>query len=159
MHWSRKWQPTPVFLAGESQGWGACWASVCGIAQSRTRLKQLSSSSSSIVNITPYFSWIYKREIARLWDKCMSDNASFPIWLCHYISTSTEFLFFFFFLSWSMLWYCIYCFGVALSCPRVCVWPCHVAYGISVPQPRIEPGPWQWKPGILTTKPLGNSLC
>ena len=98
MHWSRKWQPTPVFLAGESQGWGACWASVCGIAQSRTRLKQLSSSSSSIVNITPYFSWIYKREIARLWDKCMSDNASFPIWLCHYISTSTEFLFFFFFL-------------------------------------------------------------
>ena len=22
MHWSRKWQPTPVFLPGESQGWG-----------------------------------------------------------------------------------------------------------------------------------------
>ena len=21
MHWRRKWQPTPVFLAGESQGW------------------------------------------------------------------------------------------------------------------------------------------
>src|SRR5574337_923102 len=21
MHWSRKWQPTPVFLPGESQGW------------------------------------------------------------------------------------------------------------------------------------------
>ena len=23
MHWSRKWQPTPVFLPGESQGWGS----------------------------------------------------------------------------------------------------------------------------------------
>ena len=22
MHWRRKWQPTPVFLSGESQGWG-----------------------------------------------------------------------------------------------------------------------------------------
>ena len=95
MHWRRKWQPTPVFLPGESQGqgslvgcrlWGrteldtterlhfhfslscigegdgnplqcsclenprdggAWWATVYGVAQSRTRLKQLSSSSSS----------------------------------------------------------------------------------------------------------------
>ena len=23
MHWRRKWQPTPVFLPGESQGWGS----------------------------------------------------------------------------------------------------------------------------------------
>ena len=22
MHWRRKWQPTPLFLPGESQGWG-----------------------------------------------------------------------------------------------------------------------------------------
>ena len=46
MHWRRKWQPTPVFLPGESQGGGAWWATVCGVAQSRTRLKRLSSSSS-----------------------------------------------------------------------------------------------------------------
>ena len=93
MHWRRKWQPTPMFLPGESQGrgslvgcspWGrkesdtterlhfhfslscigegngnpfqcsclenprdgvAWWAAVYGVAQSRTRLKQLSSSS------------------------------------------------------------------------------------------------------------------
>ena len=44
MHWRRKWQPTSVFLPGESQGWGAWWAAVYGVAQSRTRLKQLSSS-------------------------------------------------------------------------------------------------------------------
>jgi len=47
MHWRRKWQPTPVFLPGESQGWGAWWAAVYGVAQSRTRLMQLSISSSS----------------------------------------------------------------------------------------------------------------
>ena len=94
MHWRRKWQPTPVFLPGESQGrrspvgyspWGfeeldtteqlhfhfslscigegnsnplqcsclenprdggARGAAVYGVTQSRTRLKQLSSSSS-----------------------------------------------------------------------------------------------------------------
>ena len=47
MHWGRKWQPTPVFLPGESQGLGAWWAAVCGVAQSQTWLKWLSSSSSS----------------------------------------------------------------------------------------------------------------
>ena len=45
MHWRRKWQPTPVFLLGESQGRGAWRAAVCGVIQSRTRLKRLSSSS------------------------------------------------------------------------------------------------------------------
>ena len=99
MHWRKKWQPSPVFLPGESQGqgslvgcrlWGrtesdtterlhfrfslscigegngnplqcfclenprdggAWWAAVYGAVQSRTQLKQLSSSSSSIVCI------------------------------------------------------------------------------------------------------------
>ena len=46
MHWRRKWQPTPVFLPGESQGRGAWWAAVCGVIQSRTRLKRLSRSNS-----------------------------------------------------------------------------------------------------------------
>ena len=47
MHWRRKWQLTPVFLPGESQGRGAWWAAVYGVAQSQTRLKRLRSSSSS----------------------------------------------------------------------------------------------------------------
>ena len=42
LHWRRKWQPTPVFLPGESQGRGAWWAAVYGVAQSRTQLKRLS---------------------------------------------------------------------------------------------------------------------
>ena len=44
-HWRRKWQPTPVFLPGESQGRGSLWAAVYGVAQSRTRLRRLSSSN------------------------------------------------------------------------------------------------------------------
>ena len=47
IHWRRKWQPTPVFLPGESQ---RQWAPVYGVAQSRTGLKRLSSSSSSSHN-------------------------------------------------------------------------------------------------------------
>ena len=31
-----KWQPTPVFLPGESQGQGSWWAAVYGVAQSQT---------------------------------------------------------------------------------------------------------------------------
>ena len=46
MHWRRKWQPTPVFLPGESQGRGSL---VYGVAQSRTWLKRLSSSSSRLL--------------------------------------------------------------------------------------------------------------
>ena len=44
MHWRRKWQLTPVFLPGESQG---RWAAIYGVAQSWTQLKRLSSSSLS----------------------------------------------------------------------------------------------------------------
>ena len=43
MHWRRKWQPTPVFLLENPMDRGACWAAVHGVAQSRTRLKWLSS--------------------------------------------------------------------------------------------------------------------
>ena len=50
MHWRKKWQPTPVFLPGESRGQGAWWAAVYGVAQSWTRLKWRSNSSSSSTN-------------------------------------------------------------------------------------------------------------
>ena len=47
MHWRRKWQPTPVFLPGESQGWrslvGCC--RLWGRTESDTT-ERLSSSSS-----------------------------------------------------------------------------------------------------------------
>ena len=47
MHWRRKWQPTPVFLPGESQGRGSWWAAVYGVTQSQTRLRWLSIARSS----------------------------------------------------------------------------------------------------------------
>ena len=60
MHWRRKWQPTPVFLPGESQGRGACWAAVSGVAQSRTRLKRLSSSSSILFfSVIVFYSFVW----------------------------------------------------------------------------------------------------
>ena len=38
MDWSRKWQPTPVFLTGKSHGQRAWQAAVYGITKSQTRL-------------------------------------------------------------------------------------------------------------------------
>ena len=67
MHWRRKWQPTPVFLPGESQGRGAWWAAVYGVAQSRTRLKSQQQQQCIYVNPNlhsshpplPLFSLVY----------------------------------------------------------------------------------------------------
>ena len=54
MHWRRKWQPTLVFLPEDPRDCGASWAAIYGVAQSRTRLKRLSSSSSmSIESVMP----------------------------------------------------------------------------------------------------------
>ena len=50
VHWRWKWHPTPVFLPGESQGrQSLVGCRVCGVAQSQTRLKWLSSSNSRIL--------------------------------------------------------------------------------------------------------------
>ena len=46
MHWRGKWQHTPLFFPGESQGRSIWWAAIYGVAQSWTWLKWLSSSSS-----------------------------------------------------------------------------------------------------------------
>ena len=47
MHWRRKWQPTPVFLPGESQGWGSLVGCRLWGRTESDQLKRLSSSSSS----------------------------------------------------------------------------------------------------------------
>ena len=47
MHWRRKWQPTPGSCLENPRNGGAWWAAVYAVAQSQTRLKRLSSSSSS----------------------------------------------------------------------------------------------------------------
>ena len=52
LHWRRKWQPTALFLLENPGDGGAWWAAVYGVAQSRTRLKWLSSSSSGSSSAT-----------------------------------------------------------------------------------------------------------
>ena len=41
--WRRAWQPTPVFCLENPMDRGAWWATVYGVAKSRTRVKQLST--------------------------------------------------------------------------------------------------------------------
>ena len=53
LHWRRKWQPTPVFLPGEPRGRGSLLGAVYGVAQSWTRLKRLSGSSSRADDKSP----------------------------------------------------------------------------------------------------------
>ena len=57
MHWKRKWQPTPVFLPGESRDRGAWWAAIYGVTQGCTRLTWLSSSSSNISVVWQFISF------------------------------------------------------------------------------------------------------
>ena len=52
MHWRRKWQPTPVFLPGESQGRGSLVG--CRL-WGHTRLKWLSSSSRGKLKLSQFF--------------------------------------------------------------------------------------------------------
>ena len=47
MHWRMKWKPTPVFLLENPRDGGAWWAVIYGVAQNRTQLKRLNSSSCS----------------------------------------------------------------------------------------------------------------
>ena len=70
LHWRRKWQPTPVFLPGESQGRGRLVG--CRL-WGRTRLKRLNSmksrewyNTSKETLIQPYNS-IYNLRHSTLW--------------------------------------------------------------------------------------------
>ena len=67
IHWRRKWHPTPVFLPGESQDGGAWRAAVYGVAQSRTRLKGLSSSSSVPLCVCMYHIFLIQSSVDGLW--------------------------------------------------------------------------------------------
>ena len=70
MLWRRKWQPTPVFLPGESQGRGSLVGCCLWGRKSRTWLKWLRSSSSSTcftciccsTRIRSLFTWLYEKK-------------------------------------------------------------------------------------------------
>ena len=52
-----------MFLPGESQGQGSLVGAIYGVTQSRTRLKRLSSSSSSIKETLHWIEWKQSRKI------------------------------------------------------------------------------------------------
>ena len=87
MHWRRKWQPTPAFLPGESQGRGSLVG--CRL-WGRAQLKRLGSSSSSsgcrIGQLSyKYFSptvvlvFIYFLKISLV---CSQEGVFQQLWLC-----------------------------------------------------------------------------
>ena len=97
MHWRRQWQPTPVLLPGECQGREAWWAAVCGVAQSRTRLKRLSSATfiSDFGNLCP--SSLFLSLVKLYWSQesqCLTFPCCFSVYralafLCDLISFSS----------------------------------------------------------------------
>ena len=84
-HRRRKWQPTPVFLPGESQGQGSLVGCVSGVAQSRTQLKRLSSSSSrksSVFLKTLEYLACFQKAIIQSWN-----SFSFKHSFVHFLAT------------------------------------------------------------------------
>ena len=62
MHWRRKCNPLQCSCLEKPRDGGAWWAAVCGVTQSRTRLKRLSSSSvafwTSLLCDLDFITWI-----------------------------------------------------------------------------------------------------
>ena len=85
-HWRRKWPPTPVFLPGESQGWGAWWAAVYGVAQSRTRLQRLSGSSSSSFIHGSCEKALVRQSVSTVDTELLHPNLRTP-WICFLVAT------------------------------------------------------------------------
>ena len=79
MHWRRKWQPTPVFLPGESQGRGSLMAAVYGVARSRTRLKRLSSSTYLVPTKEPLLA-CHEKETKSIFKQLARDTKYLSIW-------------------------------------------------------------------------------
>ena len=80
IHWRRKWQPTPVFLSGESQGRGAWWAAVYGVAQSQTQMKWLSNIMVILMSSSDLF-----RLFLRLCLHCFVVFISEAMWTCVFL--------------------------------------------------------------------------
>ena len=64
MHWRRKWQPTPVFLPGESQGWGSlvgCHLWGCTVRHDWSTLAAAAAAKPLTVWITTNCGKFFKR--------------------------------------------------------------------------------------------------
>ena len=69
MHWRRKWQPTPVFLPGESQGWGAWWAAISGVAQlDTTEVTQQQQQQHYCLKSRKFISLVIFKKLNEAWN-------------------------------------------------------------------------------------------
>ena len=94
--WRRKWQPTPVFCLENPVDRGAWWAAVHGVAQSRTRLKQLFSmhACTGEENGNPLqYSWLENHRDRRTWRVavCGLQSQTWLKWLSSSSSSSIIF--------------------------------------------------------------------
>ena len=64
MHWRRKWQPTPVFLPGESQGWGSLVG--CRLWR-RTESDTTEATQQQQQQHPPFYLWLF-------WSKCQGQQ-------------------------------------------------------------------------------------
>ena len=81
MHWRRKWQPTQCSCLENPREGGAWWAAICEVAQSQTRLKQLSSSSNFLYYSSDYIphTLLYKKPFLMSHEKQQDQNPSEPL--------------------------------------------------------------------------------
>ena len=56
MHWRRKWPPTPVFLPGESQGWGCIESDTTEVTLQNQLLHTESSQNTALGWLLSFFS-------------------------------------------------------------------------------------------------------
>ena len=57
MHWRRKWQPTPRFLPGESQGWGSLVGG-CLWGRTESDMTELTAAAAVLLGSRCPFIWL-----------------------------------------------------------------------------------------------------
>ena len=91
INWKRKWQPTLLFLPGESRDRGAWRAAICGAAQSWTPLRWLSSSSSgNQYNITGMYISVSYKPCVQIYsiENCFKKPKYFPLFTANLFNYS-----------------------------------------------------------------------
>ena len=72
MHWRRKWQPTPVLLPGESQGWGrsvGCRLWGCRVGHHWSNLAAAAAAANEVDQTGAYYTDWNKSDFWTLWEK------------------------------------------------------------------------------------------
>ena len=91
MHWRRKWQPTPVFLPGESQGRGSLvGCHLGGRTESDTTeaMQQQQQQIWSTVSYQSCFCWLYRVSPSLVAKNIINLISVLTIWWCPCVESS-----------------------------------------------------------------------